>query len=113
MSGAREENTREENQWQNHCLYQVFATGTGKRGQGGLELCILKTWLDLSHPALVVFASHRILLVSLHTIVGHIQVVVAHALDSSYTKEQILEWQGQLEEVVQSNIYCFVFQKAS
>ena len=69
--------------------HTVFAVAPGRRGQGGIELWILTAWLDMSQLALAPFANHRVLFVSLHTLVGHIQVVVVPALDSSYPKDEI------------------------
>ena len=73
-------------------LYQTFAAATNKSGQGGIELWVLRAWLRLSHPFLVFHASHRILMVRLLTIVGSIHILVAHALDSSYSPDQIAVW---------------------
>ena len=47
---------------------------------------------------LVLFARHQILLLRMYTIVGIVQVVVAHALDSSYPKDQVLAWKMQADE---------------
>ena len=68
-------------------LYLVFAAAAGTRGQGGLELWVLRTWLILSNAQLVLHESSRVLIVRLTTIVGIIQVLVAHALDSSYPQD--------------------------
>ena len=83
--------------------YKVLASTAKKRCQGVIDLWLLSSWLDLSQPALVLFSYHRILLVSLHTMVGHIQVVVPHALDSSYTKDQMLEWWAQLKDAINAS----------
>ena len=74
-----------------------------KLRQGSIEWWILKVVLDMSQPALVRLANHRISLVSLHTIVGHIQVVVAHSLVSSYTKHEITGWWAQLKDAVKAS----------
>ena len=41
---------------------------------------------------LVVYAEHRLLLVSLHTQVGPVQVAVGHALDESYAPAEREAW---------------------
>ena len=66
---------------------------------GGIELWILSSWLDMSQPTLVLFSHHKTLLVSLRTIVGHRQVVVAHAIDSSYPRERVLTWWRDLRAI--------------
>ena len=83
--------------------YTVFAAAASCRGQGGLKMSILTSWLDMSQPSLVLVASHTILLVSLYTIVGHMQVVVAHALDSSYPKCEIMNWWAKLKDAIKAS----------
>ena len=81
-------------------LYQTFAAATNKSGQGGIELWVLRAWLRLSHPFRVFHTSHRILMVRLLTIVGPIQILVAHALDSSYPPDQIAVWWKELGQLL-------------
>ena len=69
--------------------HSIIASAAGKRGQGGLDLWVLRTWLKLSVAQLVLHATSRILIVKLVTIIGVVQVVVAHALISP-TQEKIV-----------------------
>ena len=53
---------------------------------------MLKDWLQSTTTQLVVYAEHRLLLVSLHTQVGPVQVAVGHALDKSYAPAEREAW---------------------
>ena len=79
---------------------QYFAVAAGLKGQGDIELWIFTSWLDYSQPPFVVFANHRLLWLSLRTSVGQIQVVVAHALYSSFPKDENFAWLKHLHEVM-------------
>ena len=57
-----------------------------------MELWVLSSWVPKPQEVLVLFASHRSLIVRAPSIVGVLQLVVAHALDSSYLPERIEEW---------------------
>ena len=54
--------------------YRVFSSAAGPRGQSGIKLWVLKDWLQSTTTQLVVYTDHRLLLVSLHTQVGPVQV---------------------------------------
>ena len=63
--------------------YVSFAAAAGNKGQGGLELWVLRTWVQKVVAQLVLYATNRILIARLATIKGAMQAVVANALDSS------------------------------
>ena len=62
------------------------------KGQGGLELWVLRTWLHMAVAQLVLHATSGIIIVKLVTIIGAMQVVVAHGLESSHYRGTILTW---------------------
>ena len=66
--------------------YLIFAAAANARGQGGLELWIQSSWVPNPSEALVLVASHRVLLVRVPMLVGVVQFVVAHALGTSYPR---------------------------
>ena len=73
--------------------YLIYAAAANARGQGGVELWILSSWVPKPREVLVLVASHRLLIVRVPMLVGIVQfVVVAHALDTSYPPEQVQKW---------------------
>ena len=72
--------------------HKLFSSAAGPRGQAGLELWAQKTWLRPMATQLVVHADQRLLMVILQTHAGIVQVVVAHAPDSTYPEPVRQAW---------------------
>ena len=74
--------------------YSVVAAAAGDTGQAGIELWIRADFICGQSKPLVVHATKRVLMVKVYTRCGLVQVVVAHALDSSYPLAERKEWWG-------------------
>ncbi|MFM7985901.1 MAG: hypothetical protein ACKPKO_41960, partial [Candidatus Fonsibacter sp.] len=59
-------------------------------------------WILPSPTPLILHTNPRLLIVTVTLIVGAFQIVVAHALDSSYTEGQIQGWWHQFHKTMQS-----------
>ena len=79
-----------------------FAAALNAKGQGGIELWIQSSLVPNPHEALVLFASHRVLIVRVPMLVGVVQFVVAHALGTSYLPERVEEWWAVFRTTLQS-----------
>ena len=82
--------------------YLIFATTTHGKGQDGMELWIRSSWAPSPHDALLMFASNWLLIVRVPMLVGVVQFVVAHALDTSYPTETVKEWWAAFRSTFQS-----------
>jgi hypothetical protein len=82
--------------------YLIFAAAANGKGQGGMELWIRFLWVPSPHDARVMFASNRLLIVRVPMLVGVVQFVVAHALDTSYPAEKVKEWWAAFRSTLQS-----------
>ena len=82
--------------------YLIYAAAANARGQGGVELWILSSWVPKPREVLVLVASHRLLIVRVPMLVGIVQFVVAHALDTSYPPEKVQEWWNGLRSTLSS-----------
>ena len=82
--------------------YLIFAAAANGKGQGGMELWMRSSWVPSPHDALVMFASNRLLIVRVPMLVGVVQFVVAHALDTSYPAERVKEWWAAFRSTLQS-----------
>ena len=82
--------------------YLIFAAAAHARGQGGVELWIQSFWVPNPSEALVLVASHRVLIVRVPMLVGVAQFVVAHALDTSCPPDRVLEWWVVLRPTLRS-----------
>ena len=72
--------------------YLFFAAAANAKGQGGMEFWIMQSLVPNPQDVLILHAQSRLLIVRIPTIVGVLQVVVAHSLDSSYRIHRVLEW---------------------
>ena len=72
--------------------YLILAAAPNANLQGCIELWIMQSWVPNPQDVLILRAQSRLLLVRVPTIVGVLQVVVAHALDSSYPHETVRHW---------------------
>ena len=82
--------------------YLIYAATANTRGQGGVELWILSSWVPKPREVLVLVASHRLLIVRVPMLMGIVQFVVAHALDTSYPPEKVQEWWNGLRSTLSS-----------
>ena len=90
--------------------YLIFAAAANGKGQVGMELWIRSSWVPNPHDVLVMFASHRLLIVRAPMFVGVVQFVVAHALDTSYPAETVKEWWAAFRSTLQSMLVPFYLQ---
>ena len=54
--------------------YLIYAAAANARGQGGVELWILSSWVPKPREVLVLVASHRLLIVRVPMLVGIVQL---------------------------------------
>ena len=81
--------------------YLIFAAAANAKGQGWIELWVLSSWVPKPQEVLVLFASPRILIVRVSSIVRVLHLAVAHALDSSYLPERFEEWWANFRATLQ------------